>query len=159
MHVGFYEERYWKVDHVLSPELFYLALPCILEEGTVIYFNSFSEREESVEFLDQHRAPAHLIEPVETEASSEPFAWSRHCLYTPAMQKGLADSFGVWNTPMADNIVCYCRGELLLWFHDALTGGELQLAERYTQEEVARFCAAMSPRFEAVMPTNETEQN
>ena len=155
MHMGFYDERCWRVDHVLSPELFYLALPCILEEGTVIYFNSFSERKDSVEFLDPHLAPAHLIEPVETEASSEPFAWSRHCLYTPAMQKGLADSFAAWNATIADNIVCYRRGELLLWFHDALAGGELHLAARYTKDEVAQFCAAMSPRFEAVLPPTE----
>lgn len=151
-HVGFYEMRYWKIEHVLSPQLFYSALPTILEEGAVFYFSSFSQREESTEFLNNHLAPSHLIEPVETYASSEPARWSGHFLYTSAMQKDLETYFGEWNTPVADNIVCYHRGKLLLWFHDALAWGDLQLADSFTKEQVSKFCAAMSPTFELMPP-------
>jgi hypothetical protein len=151
LHVGFYEKRCWQVEQVLSPELFYHALPCILEEGAVIFFSSYGERDDSTEFLDNHLAPSHLIEPVELYASSESALWSAHCLYTQAMQKDLKTYFQAWNTPMADNIVCYHRGKLLLWFHDALTGGDLQLADSFSKDQVARFCAAMSPPFELIL--------
>ncbi len=151
VHVGFYEKPCWQVEHVMSPQLFYRALPCLLDEGAVLYFSSFGKRDESTAFLDNHLAPSHLIEPVELHASSEPAVWSGHFLYTRSMQKDLEAYFGVWNTPMADNIVCYHRGNLLLWFHDALTGGDLHLADSFTKDQVAKFCAAMSPPF-ALLP-------
>lgn len=150
MHVGFYERACWQVSHVLSPFLFYQALPCVLKEGSVIFLSSYVPLDESVTFLNKHQAPEHLIEPVALYASSEPASWSAHCLYTQAMQKDLEAYFADWNTPIADNIVCYRQGELLLWFHDAFTGGVLQLSSGYDQNQITTFCTAMRPTFQFV---------
>jgi len=150
MHHGFYERACCQVDHILSPVLFYQALPCVLEEASVIFLCSYMPRDESVAFLDKHLAPEHLIEPVALYASSEPASWSAHCLYTQAMQKDLEAYFADWNTPIADNIVCYRQGKLLLWFHDAFTGGELLLSSDYDQNKIATFCTAMRPTFQFV---------
>lgn len=150
MHIGFYERACWQVDHILSPFLFYQALPHVLDEGSVIFLSSYTARDESVEFLDKHQAPEHLIEPVALYASSEPAAWSAHCLYTQAMQKNMDAYFAEWNSPIADNIVCYRQGELLLWFHDAFTGGELLLSSVYDQDQITTFCTAMLPTFHFV---------
>lgn len=147
MHTGFHDGLHWTVDHVLAPELFYRALPILLDEEAVIYFDARIERDESASFLHMHLAPEHLRETVVPTASSHPPWWTGHYWYSPALQKDLNTYFEKWNSPIADNLACYRRGELLLWFHDAFAGGDLQLAGTFAETRVSQFCSAMAPVF------------
>ena len=145
MHIGFHNTSYWKVDHVLSPKLFYLSLDRIISENMVICFHSTYPRDESTSFLDKHVVPSNLRENVSPDISSHSVIWSGHYLYTDSFHKDLEAYFNNWNSPIADNVACYSQGNLLLWFHDAFSWGELQLRATYTSAEISQFCLAMAP--------------
>jgi hypothetical protein len=145
MHTGFHNSPHWKVDHVLSPQLFYLSLNHLISDGAVICFHSTYPRDESTSFLDRHLACSDLLENVSPEIPLQSTNWSGHYLYSGSFSKDLEAYFAQWNHPIADNIACYSKGELLLWFHDAFSWGELQLTAKYTPAKVSQFCAAMAP--------------
>lgn len=151
MHIGFYDSCYWRIQHVLSPKLFFLALSDILPDDAVIYLDAKSSRDKSLRFLDKYKAEDSLVEKVASNISSKVSVWTGHFLINKNLKQAFRRHFIKWNFAIADDIVCYRRGELLLWFHDAFSGGDLHISGSYSKNEIAGFCLAMAPVFESVV--------
>ncbi len=77
--------------------------------------------------------------------------WIEHLLISNDLVSDLESYYSEWYNTLADHIHCYRNGQTLFWFHDAFTGGELQISTQISEERVARFCHAVAPTYRQVL--------
>lgn len=156
MHHDFYEEAHWLVSFLECSRYFAPALPDLVGYGATLYLESYEGRDELRPYLTKHRVPSDAIESVASARSERP-AWTEHLLISEQLVADLESYYSQWYYTLADHIHCYRSGKTLLWFHDAFTGGELQIAANIPEERVARFCHAVAPTYRHV--PSESDRN
>lgn len=145
MHIGFYGEPFWNVSYLECSRfhsLLVMRRSCNLE--------SYDTREELLPYLAPHQATVDEMEPV--SAATPCALWIRHLRTSEKLISDIEAYHTKWYSKPAEHIHCYRRGKLLFWFHDAFTGGEMQISTSITQEQVARFCHDVGPRYTLAPP-------
>ena len=149
MHIDFYRRPHWLVSHLECSRYFVAALPDLVGYDTTLYLESYEARDELRPCLARHRVSANTIEPVALSGSEHP-VWTEHLRLSAELVADLELYYAQWCYPLAEHIHSYRSGHTLFWFHDAFTGGELQIAPDIPQERVARLCHAVAPRYHLV---------
>ena len=151
MHIDFYGQPHWLVSHLECSRYFVAALPDLVGFETTLYLESYEAREALRPCLARHRVPADSIEPIASAGSEHP-VWAEHLRLSAELIADLELYYAQWYHPLAEHIHGYQSGRTLFWFHDAFTGGDLQISPAISQERVARFCHAVAPRYHLVSP-------
>jgi hypothetical protein len=149
MHCGFHQEPHWEISYLTSSRYFLTSLPELVGSSTVLYLESYESREEWMPYLTKHRASSLVVEAV-TLASAQKPTWIEHISLTDRFIEEAEKIYLEWYSPMADHIHCYRDGKLLFWFHDAFTGGPLQISREIPEEKISNFCRALAPRHKMV---------
>lgn len=144
MHIGFHDQQHWVVTYFECSRFFVAALPELVGDGAILYLESYKKRMELRSYLTPHRAPASVVEPVST-GSADPL-WIEHLSLSPEFVAAIESYYTHWYQTLGEHLHCYRAGKLLFWFHDAFTGGHLQISADIPEESVARFCRAMAPK-------------
>lgn len=143
MHIGFDEQPRWTVEWITSARFFVPALLRIMPTGAVLYLESYAPREEFIPFIQQHRCDPAKREDV-YEAS--PPCWTEHLQFDNSLVHAFERFFHRWNSPYADHVHGYHQGELIFWFHDAFSGGDMHVSGKIDAERVQLFCADLAPK-------------
>jgi hypothetical protein len=152
MHINFHGagRPHWLVHYLECPRYFIESLPDLVGYGAVLYLESYEGRDEFRQYLARHRASPDTIEPVGDACTSIRPAWVEHVIISADLVADIETYHSEWYHTPADHVHCYRDGKLLFWFHDAFTGGDLQISPEISEERVSRFCRALAPRYHHV---------
>jgi len=161
--VHIYCRRHWLVSWVNDPLRFFQSLQMIVPWGTILCFEGYHEA------LDPEEVSGWARETRQFRKFLRSFATKRRINLLP-------DSKGAWSEQIEfkksfaesyqrfirehfrgqrfAHLAAYSRkGEMLFWFHDAFTGGDLAIHSGLRASRLRGFCAQLGPQFQVTAAT------
>jgi hypothetical protein len=156
MHIGFDERPRWVIEWITSPRFFVSALRNIMPKGSVVYLESYKARTEFLPFVQAYRCSAESRETVFEGCSDPRPTWTEHLTFGDDLINAFEYFFARWNFSYAEHVHGYHAGQLIFWFHDAFTGGDMHICSEVDANQVEAFCADLAPKARLEMnPDND----
>jgi len=138
--------RHWSISRISNKCIFFKNLDLIIPFGSVLYFASHKKNFELSRCLQGFL-------PKEINGDIDSNIWEVHAVFNENL-KGVLDHLfwedaGVLNF---DHVHCYHHDEMLFWFHDGFTGGELVVSPNVSGEKIRKFCYKIGSQFELLEP-------
>jgi len=141
--VHLYARQHWQVSYVNDAARFFWSLSTIVPYGSILSFEGYEPARKFRLFLRAHAAE----KPVEYLTDDR--VWIEQVRFTSAFAECFVSfQHDHFKSVKFEHLHGFSKtNQMLFWFHDAFTGGDLALARTISASRLRRFCLKLGPQY------------